>query len=154
VTTTVTVRRANANADDARAAADLWLRARAAAIPAIPPPVHDADDVRAWFTSHVLDACELWIAEEADDALVGILVLDGDWVAQLYVDPERTGQGIGSRLLDRAKRERPDGLRLWTFQSNTRAQRFYLRHGFVEAARTDGRDNEERAPDILYVYGG
>jgi hypothetical protein len=32
-------------------------------------------------------------------------------------------------------------------------QRFYERHGFVAARRTDGRDNEERAPDILYVWG-
>jgi hypothetical protein len=32
------------------------------------------------------------------------------------------------------------------------AQRFYTRRGFVEADRTDGRDNEERAPDVLYEY--
>jgi GNAT superfamily N-acetyltransferase len=137
---------------DARAAADLWLRAREAAIPAIPPPVHDADDVRDHFASHVVADCELWLAEDERGELEGILVLDGDWVDQLYVDPRRTGRGIGSSLLDAAKRERPHGLRLWTFQSNAGAQRFYLRHGFVEADRTDGRDNEERAPDILYVY--
>ena len=68
--------------------------------------------------------------------------------------PSLTGRGIGSALLAVAKRERPQGLRLWTFQSNTGAQRFYERHGFVEVRRTDGRDNEERAPDVLYAYGG
>jgi GNAT superfamily N-acetyltransferase len=148
---TLTIRRGDAR--DARAAADLWVRAREAAIPAIPPPVHDADDVRGYFASHVVGECELWVAEEEPGQLAGIMVLDGDWVDQLYVDPRRTGRGIGSGLLDAAKRERPDGLRLWTFASNTDAQRFYLRHGFVEAARTDGRQNDERAPDILYVYG-
>ena len=86
--------------------------------------------------------------------LVGILVLEGRWVDQLYVEPGLTGRGIGGRLLDVAKRERPDGLRLWTFASNVRAQRFYERHGFTEAERTDGRGNEERAPDILYVWPG
>jgi hypothetical protein len=30
------------------------------------------------------------------------------------------------------------------------AQCFYERHGFVETRRTEG-DNEEGAPDILYV---
>ena len=75
-----------------------------------------------------------------------------DWVDHLYVDPARTGRGIGSRLLAVAKHERPHGLRLWTFASNTGAQRFYARHGFVEVRRTDGRDNEERAPDVLYAY--
>jgi GNAT superfamily N-acetyltransferase len=139
---------------DARAAADLYVRARAAALSAgsIPPGVHDADDVRDYFASHVVADCELWVAEEGG-ALVGILVLDGEMVDQLYVEPERTGRGIGSALLAVAKRERPHGLRLWTFQSNMGAQRFYERHGFVALRRTDGRDNEERAPDVLYAYG-
>jgi GNAT superfamily N-acetyltransferase len=139
---------------DARAAAELWLRARRAALGAIPAPVHDDDDVRTCFGSHVVRDCELWVAEDNSGRLVGILVLDDDWVDQLYVDPERTGRGIGGRLLAVAKHERPRGLRLWTFASNTGAQRFYERHGFVEVDRTDGRDNEEGAPDILYAYVG
>jgi GNAT superfamily N-acetyltransferase len=139
---------------DARAAADLYLRARAAALSAgsIPPGVHDDEDVRGYFASHIVEDCELWVAEE-DGAVAGILVLDGDMVDQLYVEPGRTGRGIGSALLAVAKRERPNGLRLWTFQSNAGARRFYERHGFVELWRTDGRDNEERAPDVLYAYG-
>jgi GNAT superfamily N-acetyltransferase len=140
---------------DAPTAADLWLRAREAAVPAIPPPVHDAAEVRGYFAKRVVAECELWVAEEdPSGAPAGILVLDGEWVDQLYVDPLATGRGIGSALLDHAKRERPNGLKLWTFQSNAGAQRFYLRHGFVEADRTDGSENEERAPDILYVFEG
>ena len=139
---------------DTRAAADLWLRARTAAAGAIPLPVHDDDDVRAWFASHVARAAELWVAEEPTGALAGILVLEGPWVDQLYVEPALTGRGVGARLVERAKRERPDGLRLWTFASNAGAQRFYERHGFVATRRTDGRDNEERAPAILYAWHG
>ena len=139
---------------DARAAADLWLRARKAALDTIPEPVHSDDEVRGWFASHVVTETELWLAQDPAGELVAILVLDGPWLDQLYVEPGSTGRGIGARLLDVAKRERPDGLRLWTFQTNTRAQRFYERHGFVEAHRTDGRDNEEGAPDILYVWEG
>jgi GNAT superfamily N-acetyltransferase len=138
-------------AGDARAAADLYLRARAAGLRAgsMPPGVHDDGDVRAYFATHIVKRCELWVAEEAG-VLLGILVLKGDWVDQLYVDPDLTGRGLGADLLAVAKRERPHGLRLWTFSSNTGAQRFYERHGFVEVRRTDGRDNEERAPDVLY----
>jgi GNAT superfamily N-acetyltransferase len=139
---------------DARAAADLWLRSRKAALGVIPPPVHTDDDVRAWFASHVVPERELWVAEDEGGTLAGILVLDGPWVDQLYVEPTLTGRGIGSGLLKLAKRERPEGLRLWTFVSNARAQRFYERHGFMEARRTDGRDNEERAPDICYAWDG
>ena len=139
---------------DARAAADLYLRARAAALRAgsIPAGVHDEQDVRGYFASRIVADCELWVAEQ-DGALAGILVLDGEEVDQLYVDPDLTGRGIGGELLAVAKRERPRGLRLWTFQSNAGAQRFYERHGFVAVRRTDGRDNEERAPDVLYEYG-
>jgi GNAT superfamily N-acetyltransferase len=141
-------------AADARAAADLWLRARKAAREVIPEPVHSDDDVREWFASHVVDEAELWLAEDATGKLAAVLVLEGSWVDQLYVEPTMTGRGIGAALLNLAKRQRRDGLRLWTFASNTRAQRFYERHGFVATRRTDGRDNEEGAPDILYVWDG
>jgi GNAT superfamily N-acetyltransferase len=148
----VTVRRSAAT--DARAAADLWLRARKAALGVIPSPVHGDDDVRAWFASHVVRETELWVAEDPTGSLAGILVLDGPWVDQLYVEPTITGRGVGAGLVQLAKRERPDGLRLWTFASNPGAQRFYESHGFVATRRTDGRDNEEGAPDILYVWHG
>ena len=140
-------------APDARAAADLYLRAREAALRAgsIPAGVHDDDEVRGYFASHIVEDCELWVAED-DDALAGILVLDGEFIDQLYVEPDRTGRGIGSALLAVAKRERPQGLRLWAFQTNMGARRFYERHGFVEVRRTDGRENEERAPDVLFAY--
>jgi len=57
--------------------------------------------------------------------LLGILVLEGPWIDQLYVEPSVTRCGIGTDLLRLATRERPAGLRLWTFASNTSAQRFY-----------------------------
>ncbi len=84
---------------DARAAADLWLCARKAAIGAIPQPVHDDDDVRAWFASHVVCQTELWIAEDRAGTLVGILVLEERWPDQLYVEPTITGRGIGAGLV-------------------------------------------------------
>ena len=83
---------------------------------------------------------------------MGLLVLDDDFINQLYVDPDHQGRGVGAALLDRAKRQRPLGLQLWTFQSNANARRFYERHGFVAVEETDD-DNEERAPDVRYVWG-
>lgn len=135
---------------DAAAMAEVWLRSRTAALPTVRRG-HSDDGVRAWFRNVVVPHKESWVAED-DGVLVGLLVLDGHWVSQLYIDPTRLRQGIGTRLLDVAKRQRPDGLQLWTFQVNTPAQQFYLRHGFVEVERTDGAANQEREPDIRYAW--
>jgi SAM-dependent methyltransferase len=89
---------------------------------------------------------ETWVAVDGE-TVVGFLALEEDWVGQLYLEPGRTGEGIGSSLVEVAKRERPRGLQLWAFQSNVRAIAFYERHGFVAEAWTDG-DNEEGAPDV------
>jgi GNAT superfamily N-acetyltransferase len=139
-----------ASTDDARAVADLYLRSRHASVPAIPPSVHPDDDVRVHFATTVLPTCETWVTEE-DGVLVGLLVLHESWVDHLYVEPGRTGRGIGTALLDHAKARRPAGLDLWAFQSNTGARRFYERHGFVAVTETEG-DTEEGEPDVRYRW--
>src|SRR3954451_24057194 len=145
----ITLRRATDA--DADAVADLYIRARRAATDYIPSTVHGDDEIRIWIAARVMPHTEAWVAEDAAGALVGLLVIYGEWGDQLYVEPTLTGRGIGTQLLALAKRERNGGLRLRTFASNTGARRFYERHGFAEADRTDG-DNEEGAPDILYVW--
>ncbi len=141
-----------ARPDEAPAIADVWLRSRRASYPAIPAAVHSDEDVRGWFRDVVLPDREVWVGD-AEGAVVALLVLDADRVDQLYVDPAWTGRGIGSRLLAVAKQQRPGGLKLWTFQANSGARRFYERHGFVATDTTDG-DNEEGAPDVRYEWMG
>ncbi len=150
-----------ATIDDAAAAAAVYIDARHHAVPAIPPMVHGDDDVRRYWADVLLPRCDVWVATIDDasdddaagtDHVVAVLVMEDEWVDQLYVAPGHTGRGIGRRLLDVAKAERPGGLSLWAFQSNTGARRFYERHGFMEAERTDGADNEERSPDVRYVW--
>lgn len=146
----VTVAVRMAGQADARSVADVWLRSRHAAVPAIPPPVHSTEAVHAWFET-VLLSKETWVVEEADE-VIGLLVLDGNELDQLYLEPVWTGHGVGTRLVGLAQRRRP-GLALWTFQANMRARRFYERHGFVAVRTTDGSTNEEQAPDVRYVWG-
>jgi GNAT superfamily N-acetyltransferase len=143
-----------ARSSDAAAAADLFSRARGAAAAAgtIPPGRGSDDELKSWVARVVIPRLECWVAERPPDDIVGILVLEDDWIDQLYVDPDATRAGIGTELLDLAKHQRPNGLRLWTFVSNRDAQRFYLRHGFREVERTDGSRNVERAPDIQYAW--
>jgi chorismate mutase/GNAT superfamily N-acetyltransferase len=139
-----------ATPEDVDGLAALFWSARQASQPAIPPPARPREDVPRWMLERVADG-EVWLAEDGSRP-VGLLVLEGDWLHSLYVAPGRTGQGIGSALLDLAKTLRPRGLGLWVFVANERARRFYERHGFVEVRRTDGRHNEERVPDIEMAW--
>jgi hypothetical protein len=43
--------------------------------------------------------------------------------------------------------------RVYTFQANSGARRFYERHGFAAIQLTDGQGNEEHCPDVLYELG-
>lgn len=140
-----------ARLDESDAVAELWLRSRSASVPANPPTIHTEEDVRAFFSTVVLPSQEVWVMDRARAGIVALLVLDDGWVEHLHVDPEWTGHGLGSRLVDLAKERHPGGLDLWTFQSNVGARRFYERHGFVNVAMTDG-DNEEGVPDVHYRW--
>jgi GNAT superfamily N-acetyltransferase len=73
-------------------------------------------------------------------------------LSQLYLDPDWRGRGLGDRFVGLAKERSPEGLHLWTFQVNKPAHRFYERHGFVAVEFTDGSTNEEREPDVRYVW--
>jgi GNAT superfamily N-acetyltransferase len=138
--------------DEAAAAAGVWLASRWANTATIPAPVHSDDAVRRWMCETVFTTREVWLAVDADDTAIGLLVLDEAWLDDLYVVPERSGHGVGVALLELAKRLRPDGFGLWVFASNTGAQRFYQRHGLLPVERTDGAGNEEKAHDIRYLW--
>ena len=123
---------------------------RAASVPSIPPAVHTDEEVRRWFENVVLPSYEVWVADREGE-VIALMVLNRGEIDQLYVDPDSTGRGIGGTLLERAKGLHPMGLKLWTFQSNLGARRFYEAHGFVAVASTTG-DNEEQAPDVCYEW--
>lgn len=144
-----------ARANDAAEMASVYLRSREFGLPEV-PCIHSPSEVRRWFGDEVIGHTEATVAE-VDGTVVALMVLDAGiggtgWIEQLYVDPTRMGQGLGTRLLDRAIQRFPDGLQLWTFQVNARARAFYEAAGFTVAELTDGRGNEERAPDARYEW--
>jgi GNAT superfamily N-acetyltransferase len=117
------------------------------------PRVHPPDDVERTYREHVLASRDVTVAERAG-GVVGFMALGPrGFVEGLYLAESARGQGIGSALVAAAKARHPAGLSLWTFAANLPAQRFYRAHGFAEARRTDG-ENEEGLPDILFTWRG
>jgi GNAT superfamily N-acetyltransferase len=136
---------------DAADVADVWLRSYTAALPSVVRARSD-DEVRDYIRDVVVPSRETWVAEAGGAGIVGMMVLAGDLLSQLYLDPDWRGRGIGDRFVALAKERSPGGLTLWTFQVNKPAHRFYERHGFVAVEHTDGSGNEEREPDVRYVW--
>jgi GNAT superfamily N-acetyltransferase len=114
--------------------------------PKLHSDLEDRDFVRGF-----IESSETWIAI-SDGRVIGLACLEGDWLAHLYVDPFWHDRGVGTLLLERVKEARPDGFQLWAFQANSGARRFYERHGCIAAEFTDGSRNEEKLPDVRYVW--
>lgn len=136
-----------ARADEAAACAEIHILARRA-MTYLPQDLHSDEETREWMRRVIFAGQEVLVAE-GDGRIAGFLSLEGDLVSNLYVRPEAQSGGLGAALLAAAKARRPDGLRLWVFEPNRRAIRFYEREGFRTLERTDGQGNEEKVPDRL-----
>lgn len=112
--------------------------------------LHTPDEDVAYWRDHVFADCQVWGAWEGDE-LAGVVAFREGWVDQLYILPSFQRQGAGGALLDIARRGQTR-VRLWTFQKNAGARRFYEGRGFVAVELTDGAGNEEREPDLLFEW--
>ena len=149
----IVIRRPDSACLDAEADAAMAVQRAAlrATLPGLHNP-HTPDEDRAWIRG-VFARLSVWLASDGP-RVIGVLSREREWVHQLYVAPDYTGRGIGQRLLDaflaEAAASSVSVVRLWTFQRNVGARRFYERNGFVAVKFTDGSGNEEREPDVRY----
>lgn len=143
----MTSRRLELNDMDAAAAVH-----RAALLDALPifQGLHTPEEDQHYFRQHVFQICEVWGGFD-ESVLAGIIAFRKDWIDQLYVLPGSQRRGIGTALLEIARDAFPS-LSAWTFQRNTVARNFYESRGFVKIKETDGADNAEKEPDILYFW--
>ncbi len=137
--------------EEAAAVTALLLAARRAALPGL-RELHTDDETRAWMRDVVFPRQSVRLAVLRDE-IVGFAARDGAWLTQLWVRPGWTGHGIGQQLLDAMIAEAATVtpvLRLYTFQRNGGARRFYERNGFAVKMLGDGKSNEEGEPDAMY----
>ncbi len=148
----------------------LWYKTWHSSFPNIkhPHPYHLWEDR---FRDYILDRGEIWVAEvktqEVETQIVGfIVVFKGQYkyqlinwcidsgttgeLNQIFVDPTYQNKGIGTVLLDKAKEICPQGLRLTTLQSNTKACLFYAKHGFTPGNMSINKINGQ--PNIEYIW--
>lgn len=116
------------------------------------PQLHSVEEAQGWMADEVLPTHTAWVAEQ-DGAVAGYIAIKDDWVQQLYVHPDRHGQGVGPALLDHVMALGPPR-QLWTFQQNKKARGFYESRGFRAVEFTDGAGNEEKTPDVRYLWEG
>ena len=74
------------------------------------------------------------------------------WIEQLYIAPEFVSHGVGCKFIAKAKSILSPPIHIRTFQENWVARRFYERHGFKILEFSDGSNNEENCPDILFEW--
>jgi ribosomal protein S18 acetylase RimI-like enzyme len=74
---------------------------------------------------------------------------------QLYTDPETTGRGIGSALMDGAmeiaREQEADEMQLSVWSGNEGAQKFYARYGFGKVANIFFMVGDQRDDEFLYA---
>ncbi|WPZ32416.1 GNAT family N-acetyltransferase [Thalassobaculum sp. OXR-137] len=138
-------------ASDAPAIARILRRSMRTAMPWLPDLHTPEEDL--WFVENrLLPDGRVTVATDSGDS-VGYMALSagGDWIEHLYLLPTHWRRGIGTELLRRAQGESAQ-LQLWAFQRNMPARRFYERHGFRAVEVTDGAGNEEKTPDVRYLW--
>ncbi len=137
---------------DADDVAAVLLASRKTLLPFAPLAPTD-DEVRAWVREVLLPSEAVTVAI-VDDRIIGVLSVaqqqGASWITQLYLLPSHVAQGIGSGLLAHVISTATLPIRVYTFQQNAGARRFYERNGFRPIEFTDGRSNEEQCPDVLY----
>jgi GNAT superfamily N-acetyltransferase len=118
---------------------------------------HTRTEVQTWVAEVLIPAGGVHVAT-LDARVVAMLAVsrtDGvGWIDQMYVHPDHVGRGVGAQLLQTAHAVLASPIRLCTFQANAQARRFYERHGFQAIEFTDGANNQERCPDVVYEHLG
>ncbi len=140
-----------AGVEDSPEIARVLRASMSAAMPYL-PVLHTPEEDLGFVSGHLIPNMVVDVAERQESGrIIGFSAVSGEWVEQLYLLPGAQRLGIGTAFLARAM-ARSDRLRLWTFQRNAAARRFYEARGFVAIEETDGSRNEEREPDVLYEW--
>jgi len=113
--------------------------------------IHSVDNHLDFLRTKLVKSNTVYLAiDQRSDLVVGIMAIHGTELNQLYIHVDYQRIGIGTRMLNLAKKLSPGKLQLYTFEVNSGAQAFYEQHGFVIIGR--GHENQEGLSDIRYEW--
>lgn len=93
-------------------------------------PMPSRAELRERIDRELAAGWELFLAEDCDRVIGMLALIPSEAILdQIFVLPEAQGSGVGTKLLDMAKRRLPGGFRLRMASANGRAARFYERSG-------------------------
>jgi GNAT superfamily N-acetyltransferase len=123
-----------ATADDMGRVADIWHTAWHVAHPGhVPAGLTAARTLESFHERTPLRVADTTVAE-VDAEIVGFIMINGDEVEQVFVDPASHGSGVASLLLDQAERQVAaaghDEAWLAVVVGNARARAFYEKRGW------------------------
>ena len=113
------------------------------------PLVHNVEE-RADYGRWLLEHTSVTMIHNNSD-VVGFLAVEKHIIQALYIKKDFQGFGFGQAAIKFAQKQFEE-LRLWVFQSNIGAQRFYRRLGFQIVKMSDGQDNDYNLPDVFYCW--
>jgi putative acetyltransferase len=132
-------------------ALEIW-RAAVDATHGFLTPEHRAE-IDVLVSERFLPNAELWLATDDADVPQGFLVMDGDMIDALFVDPAVHGRGIGTRLVEHALSLAP-GARVDASEQADNALPFYEARGFVRTGRSDTDPDGRPYPLVHLRYAG
>jgi putative acetyltransferase len=95
----------------------------------------------------------LWLAVDGTDRPQGFLVMDGEMIDALFVDPAVQGRGIGTALVDHALSLAPNAL-VDASEQASNAVPFYESRGFVRTGRAETDPQGRPYPVIHFRHPG
>ena len=96
-----------------------------------------------------LPTVDLWLIDGEDGTPAGFLVMDGNLIDALFVDPALHGRGYGTALLNHALALAPDAT-VDASEQATNALPFYLSRGFVRTGRSE-TDPQGRPYPLIHL---
>jgi putative acetyltransferase len=108
-------------------------------------------DFQARWRSEIVPRHEVVVAADGE-TVVGVAAADvaARVLSQIFVQPGRKREGIGSRMLMWARTRMPEGFRLETLEENQASRSFYERHGLTAGDR--GINPVNGLPTVTYCW--